>query len=193
MVDLFGMGTAAASVGKATMGTALRIKAAMLVAAVIAGAAAPPPGTARTPTTAPATRKGPLAHLPAKPGPHIQKIKALADNAWLNLGSPVPDPKWGKARGRAWGQQVGGFKFVENMGLNEAPKFGVRTSYAMNNMMHFNFIKDQFQQRPSNQVYAADGWWAWFGSINAYWLMYPRLTGRTLDRTPADNPVRRAY
>jgi hypothetical protein len=46
---------------------------------------------------------GPLAGLPSAPGPHIQKIKALADNAWLKLGAPAPDPKWGKARGRSWG------------------------------------------------------------------------------------------
>src|SRR5262245_22175280 len=46
--------------------------------------------------------KGPLAEVPSKPGPHIEKIKALGDNEWLNLGSPAPDPKWGKARGRSW-------------------------------------------------------------------------------------------
>ena len=44
----------------------------------------------------------PLASLPSKPGPHVEKIKALADNTWLNLGSPAADPKWGKGRGRAW-------------------------------------------------------------------------------------------
>ena len=47
-------------------------------------------------------RKGPLAKLPSKPGAHIQKIKALKDNAWLNLGAPKPDPKWGAGRGRSW-------------------------------------------------------------------------------------------
>jgi hypothetical protein len=47
-------------------------------------------------------RKGPLAALPSAPGPHVEKIKALGDNAWLKLGAPAPDPKWGKARGRSW-------------------------------------------------------------------------------------------
>src|SRR5262249_13607074 len=46
---------------------------------------------------------GPLASLPAAPGPHIDKIKALADNSWRALGAPAADPKWGKARGRSWG------------------------------------------------------------------------------------------
>lgn len=51
-------------------------------------------------------RKGPLAQLPSKPGTHIEKIKALGDNEWLNLGAPAADPKWGKARGRAWGAKA---------------------------------------------------------------------------------------
>ena len=50
-----------------------------------------------------AERKGPLAALPSAPGAHLEKIKALGDNEWLDLGSPAPDPKWGRARGRAWG------------------------------------------------------------------------------------------
>jgi hypothetical protein len=48
----------------------------------------------------------PLAGLPSKPGAQIEKIKALGDNAWLNLGCPAADPKWGGegvARGRSWG------------------------------------------------------------------------------------------
>ena len=44
----------------------------------------------------------PLAGLPSAPGPHIDKIKALPDNTWLNLGSPAADRKWGKGRGRSW-------------------------------------------------------------------------------------------
>jgi hypothetical protein len=45
----------------------------------------------------------PLTELPSAAGPHVDKIKALVDNAWLNLGAPIADPKWGKARGRSWG------------------------------------------------------------------------------------------
>jgi hypothetical protein len=44
----------------------------------------------------------PLAELPGKPGAHIEKIRALADGAWLHLGAPAADPKWGRARGRSW-------------------------------------------------------------------------------------------
>src|SRR5579862_9930168 len=48
--------------------------------------------------------KGPLAELPSSPGSQLVKIKALGDNQWLCLGSPAPDPKWGRARGRSWAQ-----------------------------------------------------------------------------------------
>lgn len=50
--------------------------------------------------------KGPLADLPSKPGPHIEQIKALGDNEWLELGAPAADPKWGKARGSSWGAKA---------------------------------------------------------------------------------------
>jgi len=50
-----------------------------------------------------AERKGPLAALPSAPGAHIEKIKALGDNQWLNLGAPAADPKWGRSRGCTWG------------------------------------------------------------------------------------------
>ena len=51
-------------------------------------------------------KKGPLADLPSKPGAHIEKIKALGDNQWLNLGVPTSDPQWGKARGSSWGAKA---------------------------------------------------------------------------------------
>jgi hypothetical protein len=44
----------------------------------------------------------PLKDLPSKPGPHVEKIKSLADNTWLELGQPAADPDWGRARGRSW-------------------------------------------------------------------------------------------
>lgn len=46
--------------------------------------------------------QGPLASLPSQPGPHLDRIKALGDNAWLELGPAAADPKWGRARGRSW-------------------------------------------------------------------------------------------
>jgi hypothetical protein len=51
-------------------------------------------------------RQGPLAKLPSKPGPHIAKIQAMGDNAWLDIGAPKPDPKWGAGRGRSWCAQM---------------------------------------------------------------------------------------
>lgn len=51
-------------------------------------------------------RKGAMAGLPSAPGPHIAKIHALGDNEWLCLGSPAPDPKWGKMTGRSWGAKM---------------------------------------------------------------------------------------
>lgn len=62
--------------------------------APVAGAAETDHAILRTP--------GPLTGLPNKPGPHIEKVKSLAGNSWLEMGSPAPDPKWGRARGRSW-------------------------------------------------------------------------------------------
>lgn len=46
--------------------------------------------------------KGPLAGLPSGAGAHIPKIQALGDGAWLSLGAPDADPKWGRAPGRSY-------------------------------------------------------------------------------------------
>jgi hypothetical protein len=51
-------------------------------------------------------REGPLAGMSSAPGPHIEKIRALGDNQWLDLGSPTADPKWGKGRGRSWSAKM---------------------------------------------------------------------------------------
>ncbi len=66
--------------------------------------------------------RGPLADLPSPAGPHVEKIKALGDNEWLNLGPPAADPKWGRARGRSWSSNMpyapdlhGGFVFGEGV------------------------------------------------------------------------------
>src|SRR5258708_1450545 len=48
----------------------------------------------------------PLTGLPSAPAPHIAKIKSLGNNAWLNLGQPAPDPRWGRARGRSWTSEM---------------------------------------------------------------------------------------
>jgi hypothetical protein len=70
----------------------------------------------------PRRAEAPLANLPSAPGDHVAKIEALADNAWLNLGAPAADPKWGGARGRSWSSNMsaapelrGGFVFGEGV------------------------------------------------------------------------------
>ncbi|MHC4915887.1 MAG: Kelch repeat-containing protein [Planctomycetota bacterium] len=50
--------------------------------------------------------RGPLRGLPSAPGAHLARVKALGANSWLDLGSPAPDPKWGKARGRSWSPKM---------------------------------------------------------------------------------------
>ena len=46
--------------------------------------------------------KGPLASLPSAPGAHIEKLRALGDDSWLDLGKPAPDPKWGMGHGLSY-------------------------------------------------------------------------------------------
>lgn len=48
----------------------------------------------------------PLADHPSEPGPHIERIRILGDNAWLNLGKPKPDPTYGPAQGRTWSRKM---------------------------------------------------------------------------------------
>src|SRR4051812_49457530 len=59
-----------------------------------------------SPTLYAQDKKGPLAELPSQPGAHVEKIKALGDNEWLNLGAPAADPKGAKARGSSWGAKA---------------------------------------------------------------------------------------
>lgn len=37
-----------------------------------------------------------------RPGPHLEKIRALGNGSWADLGPAAPDPKWGSAPGRSW-------------------------------------------------------------------------------------------
>jgi hypothetical protein len=80
-----------------------------------------PPGRAADPEPK-KEKKPPLADLPSKPGAHIEKIKALGDNEWLNLGAPAADSRWGRARGRSWSSNMpaapnirGAFVFAEGV------------------------------------------------------------------------------
>jgi len=102
-------------------------------------------------------------------------IGALGDfKAGICPSDKRPDEP-AEARGHEWR-----FRFVNDIGVGETPKWGVRTSYALNAIMHWNNPKDRFPDS-SRQIYAVDGWWTWFGGINAYWLAHWRLYGYTPD------------
>jgi D-alanyl-D-alanine carboxypeptidase/D-alanyl-D-alanine-endopeptidase (penicillin-binding protein 4) len=59
------------------------------------------------PVTQPSTKPAiPLSGLPSRAGEHVAKIAAMADDTWLDLGPPAPDPVWGSARGRSWGADM---------------------------------------------------------------------------------------
>ncbi|MBU0640556.1 MAG: hypothetical protein KKB50_16975 [Planctomycetes bacterium] len=88
-----------------------------------------------------------------------------------------PDPVT-LARAEYWD-----YLFDDNFGDSEPPVRGVRTSYAINVHMHHNFKEDRFLDA-SRQVYAIDGWWCWFGSLNAAWLFFEHVTGN-----PPPDPV----
>ena len=46
---------------------------------------------------------GALAGIPSAPGPHVDRIDALAADTWIELDPPAADPAFGVARGRSWG------------------------------------------------------------------------------------------
>jgi len=81
---------------------------AALVAWLAVNAFAPTSAQPALRTEPPKTKiaKGPLQGLPSAPGPYVERIKALDDNSWLELGAPAADPKWGRARGRSWTSEM---------------------------------------------------------------------------------------
>ena len=114
-------------------------------------------------------RKGPLAALPSKPGAHIEKIKALGDNQWVNLGAPAADPKWGKARGRSWGTKA----------LILAPD--LRGAFLFGEGLH-GFVKPD--------GHAMDD--LWFYDINAHaWIcLYPGMNTKTFTQRVKDKELK---
>jgi prepilin-type N-terminal cleavage/methylation domain-containing protein/prepilin-type processing-associated H-X9-DG protein len=79
-----------------------------------------------------------------------------------------PDmPTYARAASRLHGGW--NFRFVDEFGVGEERKIGVRTSYAISAVAHLNNPHARFKDA-SRQVYAMDGWWTWFGSLNAMWL-----------------------
>jgi hypothetical protein len=140
--------------------------AAALGAAVAVGAAA-----GETPNPAApgkVERKGPLAALPSAPGPTVEKIKALGDNQWLNLGSPAADPKWGRARGRTWGEKA------------FAPAPELRGAFFAGEGVHAFVKPDGF---------GMDDYW--FYDLNAHrWIcLYPGTDTRNFNRMVKDKEL----
>lgn len=64
------------------------------------------------------------------------------------------------------------FRWVRQIGVNEKQEPGVRNSYALNVIMHFNFKEDRYPGGEARQFYAMDGWWCWTSNINAAWLFH---------------------
>jgi len=94
----------------------------------------------------------------------------LSDYAAGRCPSDERPDEIAQVRGLAWR-----FGFVEDPGPEAEPKPGVRTSYAMNQVLTFNWPEDRYELDPSRQIAAVDGWWCWFGSFNAAWLMGPSV------------------
>jgi hypothetical protein len=87
----------------------IAISSIALSAALVVGGGGPSPmqmASAGPAKQEKAESNSPLAGLPSAPGKHLDKIKALGDDGWLNLGSPAADPKWGKGRGRSWSSRM---------------------------------------------------------------------------------------
>lgn len=85
----------------------------------------------------------------------------------------------------SWGGKE--FRFVETQGVDEPPKFGIRSSYGLNGLMHFNFKEDRFNDA-ARQFMAADGWWVWIGSVNASYITRRYVAGGSVNPNtwPAD-------
>lgn len=66
---------------------------------------------------------------------------------------------------------VWNFAMLDEFGVGETPRRGVRTSYAMSSPMNFNWPEDQYTDDLSRQIYIIDGWWTWSGNMSAIWAM----------------------
>lgn len=112
--------------------------------------------------------KGPLASLPSIPGSHLDKLKSLGDNEWINLGAPAADPKWGRARGRSWGAKA----------LILAPR--LRGAFFTGEGVH-GFVKPDGHHMDD----------FWFYDINAHrWIcLYPGMNTKTFSRRVKDKEL----
>jgi hypothetical protein len=115
------------------------------------------------------TVKGPLADLPSRPGPHIEKIKALGDKEWLELGVPAADPKWGKARGSSWGAKA----------LILAPN--KRGAFLYGEGVH-GYVKPD--------GHAMDDLWFYDINAHAWTCLYPGMNTKTFTQRVKDKQLR---
>jgi hypothetical protein len=113
-------------------------------------------------------KKGPLAKLPSKPGVHLEKIKALGDNQWLELGVPAPDAKWGKARGSSWGAKA----FIVEPDKRGAFLFGEGVH---------GYVK------PDGHV--MDDLWFYDVNAHAWMCLYPGTNTKTFTRRVKDKEL----
>jgi hypothetical protein len=115
-------------------------------------------GQARKPS---APSQSPLAGLPAAPGAHLQKLRSVGDDAWLNLGSPAADPRWGKAGGRSYTSKMA---FAPDL----------RVAFLFGEGVH-GFVK------PNG--YYMDDFWAYDLQQHRWICIYPGAHPPTIDLT----------
>jgi prepilin-type N-terminal cleavage/methylation domain-containing protein/prepilin-type processing-associated H-X9-DG protein len=84
------------------------------------------------------------------------------------------------ARGAGWA-----FAAVDRFGVGAPKRPGVRTSFAINALMHWNWPQDRYIDA-ARQVYGTDGWWTWHGNMSAHWVMWHWIYGKTPD--PLNTP-----
>lgn len=99
----------------------------------------------------------------------------LGDDAACICPSDERPDEVAEVRGLRWH-----FYFVRTMGIDDVIQRGVRTSYALNGQMHWNDPRDRHKDA-TRQVYAIDGWWTWFGGLNAQWLATGGALGNPVD------------
>lgn len=79
---------------------------------------------------------------------------------------------WGTARP---------YVFSDSPGTGGQGKTGVRSSYALSAIMHYNYLKDRYERDTARQIYALDGNWVWFNSFNAWYIWASDLYGKPVN------------
>ncbi len=64
--------------------------------------------------------------------------------------------------------------FTRKQGAGESWRDGIRTSYALSIVFHFNYREDRFKD-PARQVVTADGNWTWFAAVAASQPFWSKL------------------